>query len=290
MRITANEQAVRMTGPPELRFANANDAQLNVTVLFTSVEGTMAALRTAGALASKLGGRITIVVPEVVPYHLPINQPPVLHDWNEKRFRVLAAESSVETSVRFYLCRDEDEMLARGSSHIHCWFWARRSIGGQHARAVWQSDCVVSVTKSFWRKRSKFTCSTFFTLLSVAPYYCFSGPSLRPATSSEENQDGLHYCRCCLAWVIYLPGLCAAATRKVLTEKDHDQHRNSANFVVLRPDSSGYKAARGFYDARVRWRANVSASCSAMARSTHLQGDRRSGGSGTSAGLSTQPR
>lgn len=113
MRITANEQAVRMTGPPELRFANANDAQLNVTVLFTSVEGTMAALRTAGALASKLGGRITIVVPEVVPYHLPINQPPVLHDWNEKRFRVLAAESSVETSVRFYLCRDEDEMLAR---------------------------------------------------------------------------------------------------------------------------------------------------------------------------------
>jgi hypothetical protein len=113
MGITANERIVRMTGTPERRFAGANDAKLNVTVLFTSVDGTLSALRTAGALASKLGGRITIVVPEVVPYHLPINKPPVLHDWNEKRFRVLAAESSVETSVRFYLCRDEDEMLAR---------------------------------------------------------------------------------------------------------------------------------------------------------------------------------
>jgi hypothetical protein len=105
MRITANEQAVRTTGTQEPR--------LNVTVLFTSVEGTMAALRTAGTLAGKLGGRITILVPEIVPYHLPINKPPVLHEWNERRFRVLAAKSSVETSVRFYLCRDEDEMLAK---------------------------------------------------------------------------------------------------------------------------------------------------------------------------------
>jgi hypothetical protein len=105
MRITATGQVIQRQPTTE--------TQLNVTVLFTSVEGTMAALRSAGALASKLGGRITIVVPEVVPYHLPINKPPVLHDWNEKRFRVLAAESSVETSVRFYLCRDEDEMLAR---------------------------------------------------------------------------------------------------------------------------------------------------------------------------------
>jgi hypothetical protein len=105
MEITARGQIIERQPTTE--------AQLNVTVLFTSVEGTLAALRTAGTLASKLGGRITIVVPEVVPYHLPLNKPPVLHDWNEKRFRVLAAESSVETSVRFYLCRDEDEMLAK---------------------------------------------------------------------------------------------------------------------------------------------------------------------------------
>jgi hypothetical protein len=73
----------------------------------------MAALRTAGTLANRLGGRITLVVPEVVPYRLPLNKPPVLHDWNERRFRVLAAGCPVETSVRFYQCRDRDEALAR---------------------------------------------------------------------------------------------------------------------------------------------------------------------------------
>jgi hypothetical protein len=105
MEITARGQRIQRRP--------ATEAQLNVTVLFTSIEGTMAALRSAGTLASKLGGRITIVVPEIVPYHLPINKPPVSHEWNEKRFRVLAEKSSVETSVRFYLCRDEDEMLAK---------------------------------------------------------------------------------------------------------------------------------------------------------------------------------
>ena len=47
-----------------------------------------------------------------MPYHLPLNKPAVLHDWNERRFRVLAAESPVETTVRFYFCRDRDETLA----------------------------------------------------------------------------------------------------------------------------------------------------------------------------------
>jgi hypothetical protein len=72
----------------------------------------MAALRTAGALANKLGGCITLLVPEVVPYHLPLEQPPVQHDWNERRFRVMAAQSPVETNVRFYFCRDRAATLA----------------------------------------------------------------------------------------------------------------------------------------------------------------------------------
>jgi len=136
MEITARGQIIERQPTTE--------AQLNVTVLFTSVEGTLAALRTAGTLASKLGGRITIVVPEVVPYHLPLNKPPVLHDWNEKRFRVLAAESSVETSVRFYLCRDEDEMLAKKlKAHSlvvlgrkKCWWPTRESRLAKRLRSL----------------------------------------------------------------------------------------------------------------------------------------------------------
>jgi len=122
MQLTAKEQAIRMTRgrgalKPETRapeqHVSESESQLNVTVLFTSVEGTMAALRTAGTLANRLGGRITLVVPEVVPYHLPLNKPPVVHDWNERRFRVLAAQSPVQTTVKFYLCRDQDETVAR---------------------------------------------------------------------------------------------------------------------------------------------------------------------------------
>jgi hypothetical protein len=101
------------TRTPELQVTDAGEHRLNVSVIFTTVEGTMAALQTAGKLASQLGGRITLIVPEVVSYHLPLNRPPVLHDWNERRFRVLAEGSPVDTAVRFYLCRDRDETLAR---------------------------------------------------------------------------------------------------------------------------------------------------------------------------------
>jgi hypothetical protein len=88
------------------------DQKLNIAVVFTSVEATLAALKEAGALASSLGARITLFVPQVVPYALPLETPPVLIDFNEKRFRVIASESPVETSVQIYLCRDEFETLA----------------------------------------------------------------------------------------------------------------------------------------------------------------------------------
>lgn len=88
-------------------------ARLNIAVIFTSVEATLAALRKAGALASDLGARITILAPQVVPYPLPLESPPVLLDWNERRFSVIAGASPVETSVCLYLCRDSAETLTR---------------------------------------------------------------------------------------------------------------------------------------------------------------------------------
>ena len=105
----------RFTGMPSscipARKVHGDSEKLSICVVFTSVEGTMAALRTAGTLAGRLRGHITLMVPEVVPFHLPLNKPAVLHDWNERRFRVLAAGCPVETSVIFYLCRDRDETL-----------------------------------------------------------------------------------------------------------------------------------------------------------------------------------
>jgi hypothetical protein len=86
-------------------------ARLNVAVIFTSIDATLAALRRAGVLAERLSGYITLIVPQAVPYPLPLTSPPVLLDWNERRFRVIANQSPVETRVRLYLCRDRQQAL-----------------------------------------------------------------------------------------------------------------------------------------------------------------------------------
>ena len=110
------------------------DRRLNISVVFTSVEATLAALTEAGALASSLAARITLLVLQVVPYPLPLDSPPVLVEFNEKRFRVIASESPVETSVHIYLCRDEIQtvtsVLSPGSIVVlggpKRWWWPTR--------------------------------------------------------------------------------------------------------------------------------------------------------------------
>jgi len=109
----AIERSLRpATGHPALPIGVEADQQLNIAVVFTSVDPTLAALKEAGNLANSLGARITLVVPQVVPFPLPLETPPVLLEFNENRFRVMASESPVETGVQVYLCRDRFETLA----------------------------------------------------------------------------------------------------------------------------------------------------------------------------------
>ena len=62
-------------------------------------------------MASSLSARVTLLVPQVVPYPLPLETPPVLVDFSERRFRLIACQSPVETRVRIFLCRDRFEIL-----------------------------------------------------------------------------------------------------------------------------------------------------------------------------------
>jgi hypothetical protein len=87
------------------------ESKLDISVVFTSLDGTLAALKTAGELASSLGSRITLIVPQVVPYPLPLESPPMLVDFSERRMRVIAGNCRVETRVAIYLCRDPLETL-----------------------------------------------------------------------------------------------------------------------------------------------------------------------------------
>ena len=97
--------------PKETATGDEN-SRLNIAVVFTTIESTLSALREAGGLANRLNACLTLIVPQVVPYPLPLTSPPVLLDFNERRFRVIAGESPVETSVQIYLCRDREVTLA----------------------------------------------------------------------------------------------------------------------------------------------------------------------------------
>ena len=111
MTLAIDKILVPATGRPARPATEETNRRLNVAVVFTSVESTLAALQEAGTLANSLGARIQLVVPQVVPYPLPLDSPPVLVEFNENRFRVMASESPVETSVQIYLCRDRFETL-----------------------------------------------------------------------------------------------------------------------------------------------------------------------------------
>jgi hypothetical protein len=112
MSLAIEKLLVPATGHPQPPSTTEADQKLNVSVVFTSVEATLAALKEAGALASSLGAQITLLVPQIVPYPLALETPPVLIEFNERRFRLIASQSPVETNVQIYLCRDQFETLA----------------------------------------------------------------------------------------------------------------------------------------------------------------------------------
>jgi hypothetical protein len=91
-------------------------AELEVNVMFTDCEGTPAALKTAQVLAHDLRAHINLLVFQVVPMAFPLDLPPVAIPFTEHRlaeFARQAAQGSLDTDVRLYLCRDRQQALLR---------------------------------------------------------------------------------------------------------------------------------------------------------------------------------
>src|SRR2546425_1272771 len=89
---------------------------IEVNVIFTDFESTLAALKMAGSLACNLGPRINLVAAQVGPLVFPLTRPPVAVDYTEQRLLDLAyrgAQGPLETSVQLYLCRDKRQVLLR---------------------------------------------------------------------------------------------------------------------------------------------------------------------------------
>jgi hypothetical protein len=111
MALALERMIAPVTGLPARPSVEETNSKLDISVVFTSVDATLKALKEAGDLAADLGGRITLIVPQIVPYPLPLTSPPMLVDFNERRLRVIAKSSRVETRVSIYLCREALETL-----------------------------------------------------------------------------------------------------------------------------------------------------------------------------------
>ncbi len=86
---------------------------LEVVVIYTSVKRTLAALRAAGSLARGLSARIHLVVPQVVPFPAPPDQPLVDARFAERKFRTIAEESAIDTRVDICVCREWETGVLR---------------------------------------------------------------------------------------------------------------------------------------------------------------------------------
>jgi hypothetical protein len=91
---------------------NREPNSLAVTVVFTTVPATLIALRRGGELARELGARICILVPQVVPYPLPLDRPQVDPAFKVRQFRTLPADGAIETRIDVRLCRERYHAIA----------------------------------------------------------------------------------------------------------------------------------------------------------------------------------
>jgi hypothetical protein len=116
MSLAFDGRLTTATGVPARPTVENGESRLKIVVVFTSANATAEALKKAGSLAESLGAHISLVVPQVVPYPLPLTSPPVLLDFQEKRFREIASKSPVDVLVQIYLCRDACETLKKALS------------------------------------------------------------------------------------------------------------------------------------------------------------------------------
>ncbi|MBN9663839.1 MAG: hypothetical protein J0H49_36910 [Acidobacteria bacterium] len=77
-----------------------------IVVLFTTVRETLAALQAAGRLAQGVATAIRLLVPQVVPYPLPLDEPPVSSGHLIREFQLVLEDSQLETRIDVRRCRD----------------------------------------------------------------------------------------------------------------------------------------------------------------------------------------
>lgn len=101
----ANERS-HLALPARTHLGERKQQGLSISVVFTNERATLAALKRAAELASELDARIRIVVPQVVPYLLPIDRPHVDPEFRVRRFLDLSVKVVPDFEIDVRLCRD----------------------------------------------------------------------------------------------------------------------------------------------------------------------------------------
>lgn len=91
--------------------------RLPVYVIFTSINRTLKALEKASQLAKSFQTGIEILAVQVVPYLLPLDEPPVPFEFVVRRLEAMAAQFPEQTRITAYLCRDPMEALKSVLKH-----------------------------------------------------------------------------------------------------------------------------------------------------------------------------
>jgi hypothetical protein len=93
-----------------------SDARLSLTVVHTSYQGTLAALKAAATLATNLDVRLGLIMTEIVPHRLPLDRPRRSVEFLKRIQEDLVAEAglgSEEILIQICVCRDTRETLGR---------------------------------------------------------------------------------------------------------------------------------------------------------------------------------
>ncbi len=98
-----------LRGTQRTRQSAALNPARNITVVYTTEEGTAAALRSAANLAERLDARITLAVADVVPNARPLSEPTFpIRQLEERSLRVVTDSGvrGTEIRIQIWLCRD----------------------------------------------------------------------------------------------------------------------------------------------------------------------------------------
>jgi hypothetical protein len=144
---------------------NDGPQKMRITVVLTSIEGTIAALTAAASLSRSLAAEIVIHVSEVVYFRYPLDRPPVVPAFFEKLCVALIEESNLDPcaiNIEIHYCRDQLLSLKQTLKR--------------------QSLVVLGMQKSLWPKREKKLASALREIgHDVVLVYATSDPA-RPHT------------------------------------------------------------------------------------------------------------